>query len=435
MPVVRGWLHESEALALRRWAFGKCCLELGCFEGLSTIHLASTAASVMAVDTFDGRGTPEQRDTYAAFLANTKELGNISHAVGEFSKVLPKLDRKFDLIFIDGSHDYESVAEDISLCERLLNPGGWLVFHDYDIEHPGVTRAVHDLIEAGAKFVAQANSLVALILDGDPPPPKKACVAVVCPTSDGWSIRESTVASIQCSERYSRVIFSRSSSLLPTNHNQLLCDALNARSTDGVTHMAMLHADVVPCWNWIDILMAEMADHDLDAISAVVPLKNGKGLTSTGVGSPRNQYAVRRISMKELYELPVTFTARDVPFREADSGLMVNTGCFLMKLDEPWVSGLHFRQYDELVLETSTGLYKPRAISEDWDFCRQMLYRGARIGATRAVPLYHQIPEFHNKGVWGSEAEDQDYVLGQQRVARLQEDKDVPEQLSASDVP
>lgn len=409
---IRGWMREDERLALRRWAFGKRVLELGCFEGLSTINLAMTASSVTSVDSFDGKGTPEP-PVRARFEANIEEAGFKDKVLvhqGLFSEVLPRLQAGYQLVLIDGSHDYQSVSEDIRLSRDLLAGGGLLAFHDYDIDHPGVTKAVRELIDGGAVLVEQANSLVLIDPQPEPKPAIKPHVAVVCPTSDGWALRESSVASVLCSNNYSRSIFSRSSSLLPTNHNHLLCDALNARK-EGVTHLAMLHNDVAPCQGWVDILMEEMNCHHLDVISAVVPLKNMKGLTSTGVGSPGNHYAVRRISMKELYELPETFIAQDVPFRQdEDCGLLVNTGCYLMKITEPWMEGLHFRQIDSLVFDIRSQEYKPQAISEDWDFSRQLLYRGARIGATRKVPLYHGIPEFHNRGVWGSEAEDMEYL-------------------------
>ena len=44
---------------------------------------------------------------------------------------------RFDMIFIDASHDATSVREDITLWRPLLVPGGKLCGHDYD--YPGWT--------------------------------------------------------------------------------------------------------------------------------------------------------------------------------------------------------------------------------------------------------------------------------------------------------
>ena len=37
----------------------------------------------------------------------------------------------YDLIFIDGAHDIESVCGDSGLAFELLNPNGIIIWHDY----------------------------------------------------------------------------------------------------------------------------------------------------------------------------------------------------------------------------------------------------------------------------------------------------------------
>jgi len=39
---------------------------------------------------------------------------------------------RFDMVFIDGSHDYGHVVGDISMYRQLLKPGGILCGHDYN---------------------------------------------------------------------------------------------------------------------------------------------------------------------------------------------------------------------------------------------------------------------------------------------------------------
>ena len=43
-----------------------------------------------------------------------------------------------DLLFIDGSHDYDSVKSDTLLWEPKVMRGGTILFHDYD--HPDTKR-------------------------------------------------------------------------------------------------------------------------------------------------------------------------------------------------------------------------------------------------------------------------------------------------------
>lgn len=62
----------------------------------------------------------------------------------------------FDLIFIDGAHDYESARHDIELCYSLLRINGLMILHDVGKRSPlmdpggngGVRRALHDFSEA-----------------------------------------------------------------------------------------------------------------------------------------------------------------------------------------------------------------------------------------------------------------------------------------------
>lgn len=414
--IVRGWLRENERLALRRWACGKTVLELGAYEGLSTLQLASTAKGVVTVDTFDGKGTNEPKDTEEILWGNLQKAGQdicpVQVHKGLFSEVLPRLDRKFDLVFIDGSHDYESVVADINLSEPLLNPGGMIAFHDYDTEDPGVVQAVDELVAAGAKVIAQADSLV--LVSVDPPTaaePRPVKIVIAYPHRDGWAHYGSVVAATsQATKRYESAVVSRGNSVLTLTFNQCLAEALNLRDKEGFTHFAMLHNDVVPDNGWLDVLMDELTANSLDMISAVVPIKNSYGLTSTGLDTPGNPWTVRRLTMKEVFELPETFTAKDVPYRLGESGMVLNSGCTLMKLQEPWVQGLHFRQLDKISWCLIQQEWGAMSISEDWDMSRQLLGRGCRLGATRKVHLYHQIPQYNNTSVWGEWTQDQDFL-------------------------
>src|SRR6266404_8904723 len=70
-------------------------------------------------------------------------------------------------------------------------------------------------------------------------------------------------------------------SVLPTNFNRLWCDALNSRGEQGWTHFAMLHSDVEAEPGWLDTLIAEQQRVQADMVSAVIAIKDGRGLTST----------------------------------------------------------------------------------------------------------------------------------------------------------
>src|SRR5262245_33618283 len=67
-------------------------------------------------------------------------------------------------------------------------------------------------------------------------------------------------------------------SLLAMNCNILWCTALNYRQSKNLQWFAMLHSDIEPQDFWIDTLIEQAERHGADLMSAVVPLKDAKGL-------------------------------------------------------------------------------------------------------------------------------------------------------------
>jgi hypothetical protein len=158
---IEGWLGHDEGQALAELAKGKRVLEIGSYCGLSTVCLARTAEHVVAVDPHDGRGTACPGNTLPALRANLSRYGvaeKVEVVVGTLAspEIAEIVDRRapFDVAFIDGAHDAESVAEDIAeACSRLA-PDGLLAFHDYGSPiDPDVTATVDDLISSGAEML------------------------------------------------------------------------------------------------------------------------------------------------------------------------------------------------------------------------------------------------------------------------------------------
>jgi hypothetical protein len=158
LPLIEGWLHYNEGATLAELARGRRVIEVGSYLGLSTVCLAREAKHVVAVDTFDGRGTPRPRPCLDAFLANLERYG----VRDRVTPVNPDADipgGPFDLAFIDGAHDRASVEADVRLVLPRLAPGGLVAFHDYGGEHADVTAVVDDLVAEGGVMVFVTESL------------------------------------------------------------------------------------------------------------------------------------------------------------------------------------------------------------------------------------------------------------------------------------
>lgn len=77
--------------------------------------------------------------------------GMLKTHIGDSSTNMSKMpDEYFDIIYIDGDHEYEGVVKDIEAALPKVKPDGALIFNDYTVwsatsmYHCGVARAVHE---------------------------------------------------------------------------------------------------------------------------------------------------------------------------------------------------------------------------------------------------------------------------------------------------
>lgn len=193
-------------------------------------------------------------------------------------------------------------------------------------------------------------------------------------------------------------------SLLASNFNQLWCGALNmVHQGRRVDYFAMLHDDIGPEDFWLDKLIEELEDRQLDVLGVAVPIKDTRGLTSMALDRPGDTWMpAGRISMHDVFQLPETFTSEDI-----GEPLLLNTGCWVCKFDIEWAKKLHFEINDRIVFNTAAdggkGRYQAQTEPEDWFFSRLCYEQGLKIGATRKVHVLHEGElEFTNHRPWGS---------------------------------
>jgi predicted O-methyltransferase YrrM len=124
----------------------KQVVELGTGTGWSTIALA-LADGGRRVVTYD----PHRRPAREAYLdrAWPGVRGRIDFREAEDTRG-PQAGEAVEFLFIDSSHDRESVVNAFAAWRRSLVPGAVVVFHDFDNpQYPGVREAISELSLAG----------------------------------------------------------------------------------------------------------------------------------------------------------------------------------------------------------------------------------------------------------------------------------------------
>jgi predicted O-methyltransferase YrrM len=154
---VKGFLDEREAdclykLALKAGKNGPC-LEIGSYCGKSSVYIGTACREnstvLFSIDHHTGSEEQQPGEAYFDPDLSDEETGKVD-TLKQFRKtiadfdledvVIPVIGRSaligsvwktpLSLIFIDGSHAYESVLNDYNIWANNLIPGGYLLFHD-----------------------------------------------------------------------------------------------------------------------------------------------------------------------------------------------------------------------------------------------------------------------------------------------------------------
>lgn len=191
-------------------------------------------------------------------------------------------------------------------------------------------------------------------------------------------------------------------SLLTWCFNSLWAMALNLKEESGLDYFLLWHADVKPVTEgWLETLIKELRDAEGDVISAIVPIKDARGLTSTARDS--DPFRPIRITQHEAVNiLPVSWTSEDV---------LLNTGLMLVDFSKPWVYDVCFTMQDRIV-RRGDGKFIADIEPEDWNFSRQLHRKGLKLVATRAVTVEHfGVGTWRSDQVWGWETDRQNVPL------------------------
>jgi predicted O-methyltransferase YrrM len=132
---VPGWLTDEEGEAL--YDLARACtgrgaiVEIGSWKGKSTICLglgsqAGAAVPIYAID-------PHADYRFDDFKANIDRAGiaELVRPIASLSQpAADAFDDPIELLFVDGSHEYDLVLEDFEKWVPKVVEGGWVAFHD-----------------------------------------------------------------------------------------------------------------------------------------------------------------------------------------------------------------------------------------------------------------------------------------------------------------
>jgi predicted O-methyltransferase YrrM len=155
---IDGWFNHQAAYdyLLSKVPEGGTFVELGAWLGKSSSYLCDKAThqNITIIDTW--KGSPNelttthklatQVDIYDLFIENMGERKY--KAIRATSKAASKKfkNESLDVVFIDLTHTYESVKEDIQLWLPKVKKGGYIAGDDYHENWKGVIQAVDELL-------------------------------------------------------------------------------------------------------------------------------------------------------------------------------------------------------------------------------------------------------------------------------------------------
>jgi predicted O-methyltransferase YrrM len=129
-----GFVSRDEAHILYNTALllrGESALEIGCWLGWSTCHLALGGVSLDVIDPVLGQDA--MRESVAASLLSAGVMNRVELIAGRSPQDVHRLGRagkRWSLVFIDGNHDFPAPVNDAVVCENYCAANAMILFHD-----------------------------------------------------------------------------------------------------------------------------------------------------------------------------------------------------------------------------------------------------------------------------------------------------------------
>ncbi|MEW5818716.1 MAG: class I SAM-dependent methyltransferase [Cyanobacteriota bacterium] len=161
---IQGWFTIEEGQFYRSLVnniHSGTIAEIGSWKGRSTTFIAKCCEinnnKLFCIDNWKG-SSDKYCELYNEILNNEnveeefrRNVLDINPDINVINKnsvdaALSFPDKTLDMVFIDASHDYESVKNDLDAWWNKLKEGGIIAGHDYENELPELTRAVDEFV-------------------------------------------------------------------------------------------------------------------------------------------------------------------------------------------------------------------------------------------------------------------------------------------------
>lgn len=135
-------------------------VEIGCWEGLSSVHLANLVypETLICIDPFTGTSyEPYEVEQYSQRSIESNFRHNIANGTHQNVKInkmgwqeyFDNNDVSAKFIYVDGPHGYDDVCEQLIYLKDKVIDGGIMIGDDY-ASFESVNRAVHDTLGSSA---------------------------------------------------------------------------------------------------------------------------------------------------------------------------------------------------------------------------------------------------------------------------------------------
>jgi predicted O-methyltransferase YrrM len=129
-------------------------VEIGAYVGESTTIFADRFKKVITIDPYQNDYDMTDKaclhadfgKVFDTFCKRTENYNNIFLIKKNSDEAYDDLSDSelYDVVYIDGLHQYEQVKTDIANFRNIVKPGGFICGHDYSGFFPGVRKAVDE---------------------------------------------------------------------------------------------------------------------------------------------------------------------------------------------------------------------------------------------------------------------------------------------------